>query len=340
MLVGAGTVLTSRAGARGRGRGRRASPSRPGRTTRSSPPARELGLPFFPGSRRRPSSGTRCGSAAGSSRSSPPRRSAGRRSSAPSSATFPQARFIPTGGDGRRARSRRIWLVPSVLACGGSWICEAAPASRTGRVDEIARRAARGGGGWPRDAAAAAPAARGVPLRPRLARRGDAAARSRRGSHRDHAHVPRRGREAASTTSRAGFAAASACATGDRDRARRQPGRPADRGPDAAGRRRRTRSLVWRAYDGIGRERAQRPQLHRARLRRPRCRRLLRPRDTPPPRSCGRATSTGSAIFGAEGVRWFHTGGVFARPLGDDRAPSRWKRSRRPAGTGRSSPTT
>ena len=39
---------------------------------------------------------------------------------------------------------------------------------------------------------------------------------------------------------------------------------------------------------------------------------LLGPRATPPPRSSSRATSTGTKLFGQDGVRWFHTGGIFA----------------------------
>lgn len=55
------------------------------------------------------------------------------------SATFPQARFIPTGGVD--AGSLAAYLaVPSVLACGGSWICEAALV-RDRRFDEVTRRA-------------------------------------------------------------------------------------------------------------------------------------------------------------------------------------------------------
>ena len=65
--------------------------------------------------------------------------------------------------------------------------------------------------------------------------------------------------------------------TADRHRARRQPGRPPGRRPDAAGRRRSVASR-WVKYDGVGRDGAQRPQLHRARLRRARGARLLRSR--------------------------------------------------------------
>jgi 2-dehydro-3-deoxyphosphogluconate aldolase/(4S)-4-hydroxy-2-oxoglutarate aldolase len=55
------------------------------------------------------------------------------------SATFPRARFIPTGGvDGDSLAS--YLAVPAVLACGGTWIADAA-AVRERRFDEIARRA-------------------------------------------------------------------------------------------------------------------------------------------------------------------------------------------------------
>jgi len=55
------------------------------------------------------------------------------------SATFPHARFIPTGGID--AGSLAAYLaVPSVLACGGSWICESAFV-RERRFGEITRRA-------------------------------------------------------------------------------------------------------------------------------------------------------------------------------------------------------
>lgn len=54
-------------------------------------------------------------------------------------ATFPHARFIPTGGVD--ADSLAAYLaVPSVLACGGSWICEPALV-RERRFDEITLRA-------------------------------------------------------------------------------------------------------------------------------------------------------------------------------------------------------
>ena len=65
----------------------------------------------------------------------------------------------------------------------------------------------------------------------------------------------------------------------------------------------------------VGRHRAhgpQRPQLHRARLRRPRRARRLRPRPHRGlPAAAGRCR-LGPPLRRRSGVRWFHTGGIFA----------------------------
>ncbi len=55
------------------------------------------------------------------------------------SATFPQVRFIPTGGVDAATLASYL-EVPSVLACGGSWIADRALIAE-GRFDEITRRA-------------------------------------------------------------------------------------------------------------------------------------------------------------------------------------------------------
>ena len=55
------------------------------------------------------------------------------------SAVYPDVRFVPTGGIGPDNLSDYLAL-PSVLACGGSWVCEPA-LLRDGRFDEIERRA-------------------------------------------------------------------------------------------------------------------------------------------------------------------------------------------------------
>ena len=97
------------------------------------------------------------------------------------------------------------------------------------------------------------------------------------GPHPHHALASRSGRAAASTTSPAACKRCFGLRHRRRHRPRRQPGRPPGRGPHLPGRRRPVARPL-----GAGRRRrphrAQRPQLHRARLRRARGRRLLRPR--------------------------------------------------------------
>jgi 2-dehydro-3-deoxyphosphogluconate aldolase / (4S)-4-hydroxy-2-oxoglutarate aldolase len=55
------------------------------------------------------------------------------------SVVFPDVRFVPTGGVSNENLDEYLAL-PSVLACGGTWICEPA-LLREGRFDEIERRA-------------------------------------------------------------------------------------------------------------------------------------------------------------------------------------------------------
>jgi 2-dehydro-3-deoxyphosphogluconate aldolase / (4S)-4-hydroxy-2-oxoglutarate aldolase len=55
------------------------------------------------------------------------------------SAVYPDVRFVPTGGVSPENLASYLEL-PSVLACGGSWICEQA-LLREGRFDEVERRA-------------------------------------------------------------------------------------------------------------------------------------------------------------------------------------------------------
>jgi len=54
-------------------------------------------------------------------------------------AVFPDVRFVPTGGVDAENIGDYLAL-PSVLACGGTWICEPS-LLREGRFDEIERRA-------------------------------------------------------------------------------------------------------------------------------------------------------------------------------------------------------
>ena len=92
--------------------------------------------------------------------------------------------------------------------------------------------------------------------------------------------------------------------------ARRQPGRPPGRGSDLT----RAASTRARALGAVRRRRprgSQRAQLHRARLRRRAAPSAAPTAATPRSRSCGRATIDWDAIFGREGARWLHTGGIF-----------------------------
>ena len=97
--------------------------------------------------------------------------------------------------------------------------------------------------------------------------------------------------------------------------------------------------LRWVPYDGVGRDRPQRPQLHRARVRPARRRRLLRSRphrrlaDAAPATSTGARSSAATASAGCTPAA-----SSAASPRG--RRPSRARRWRRRAATGRASRTT
>ena len=131
-----------------------------------------------------------------------------------------------------------------------------------------------------------------VPLRPRRARRDHAPPRSGRGPRPHRPRVPGvGGRRRVQRRARA--APLLRPAHRRRDRVRRQRGRPAARGLHAPGRRRHEPHPLGavRRHRPHG---AQRPQLHRARLRRARRASASPIAATRPPRSCGPATSTGS----------------------------------------------
>ena len=125
-----------------------------------------------------------------------------------------------------------------------------------------------------------------------------------------------------------GLAAASVSARG-RDRVRRQRHRPPARGLHPPGRR-PTILIRWVPCDGIGADGAQRPQLHRARLRRARSGRRVRPRST---RRVARRPGDidWEHLFGTLGVRWFHTGGIFAALSDTERRRWSSRQSPRPA---------
>ena len=138
MLVGAGTVLTveqahsaARAGA--------TFAVAPGTDDEVVGACAEAGLPFFPGVATPSELGHARRLGCSIVKVFPASTLGGPAFLRAVSATFPHVRFIPTGGVD--ADSLAAYLaVPSVLACGGSWICEAALV-RERRFDEITRRA-------------------------------------------------------------------------------------------------------------------------------------------------------------------------------------------------------
>jgi 2-dehydro-3-deoxyphosphogluconate aldolase/(4S)-4-hydroxy-2-oxoglutarate aldolase len=138
MLVGAGTVLTV-------GQAKTAADAgaafavAPGTDDEVVAVCADLGLPFFPGV----ATASELGHALRLGRTTvkvfPAAQLGGPGFLRAVAATFPQARFIPTGGiDGETLPS--YLALPSVLACGGTWIADTA-SIRERRWEEIAHRA-------------------------------------------------------------------------------------------------------------------------------------------------------------------------------------------------------
>ena len=266
-----------RAGARRcRGRAPR-SPSRREPTTTSSRACAELGLPFFPGIATPSELGHALRLGCSTVKVFPASTLGGPAFLRAVSATFPQARFIPTGGDRRRfarllsRRCRR--LSPAVAAGSASSVAPGATAST--RIERRARSCGRGG---PDDQAACAPAAAGrVPVRAGRARRGDASPRPRRrvGSPRRASfRVWEGGGEynvARGLRRCFGLRTGVVTALADNPVGRLIEDLILQGGVEQA-------ELVWRAVRRDRPRGSQRSQLHRARLRRARSRRLLRSR--------------------------------------------------------------
>lgn len=138
MLVGAGTVLTveqahaaARAGA--------SFAVAPGTDAEVVAACRELGLPFFPGVATPSELGQAMRLGATTVKVFPVSNLGGPGFLRALSAVFPDARFIPTGGIDVESLSSYL-AVPSVIACGGSWICDKQLLG-DGRLDEVTRRA-------------------------------------------------------------------------------------------------------------------------------------------------------------------------------------------------------
>jgi len=138
MLVGAGTVLTVEQAHAAAHAGARFAVA-PGTDADVVGACAGAGLPFFPGIATPSELGHAARLGCSTVKVFPAATLGGPAFLRAVSATFPHARFIPTGGVD--AGSLTAYLaVPSVLACGGSWICETALV-REGRFDEITRRA-------------------------------------------------------------------------------------------------------------------------------------------------------------------------------------------------------
>jgi 2-dehydro-3-deoxyphosphogluconate aldolase/(4S)-4-hydroxy-2-oxoglutarate aldolase len=138
MLVGAGTVLTPDQARAAQAAGASFAVA-PGTDDDVVACCGELGLPFFPGVATPSELGHALRLGRTTVKVFPASMLGGPAFLRAVSATFPQARFIPTGGID--AGTLRTYLdVPAVLACGGSWICEQR-LIRERRFDEIERRA-------------------------------------------------------------------------------------------------------------------------------------------------------------------------------------------------------
>ncbi len=138
MLVGAGTVLTTEQ-ARAAAHAGASFAVAPGTDDDVVAACTDAGMPFFPGIATPSELGHATRLGCPTVKVFPASTLGGPAFLRAVSATFPTTRFIPTGGVD--ADSLPAYLaVPSVLACGGSWICEPA-LLRAGRFDEITRRA-------------------------------------------------------------------------------------------------------------------------------------------------------------------------------------------------------
>lgn len=138
LLVGAGTVLSAEQAAAARAAGATFAVA-PGTNEDVVAACRELGLPFFPGVatpseiERARQLGLR------TLKVFPAAQLGGPAFLRAVTATYPDVRFVPTGGIGPD-NLREYLAVPSVLAVGGSWLVKP-ELLRAGRFDEVERLA-------------------------------------------------------------------------------------------------------------------------------------------------------------------------------------------------------
>jgi len=138
MLVGAGTVLTAEQ-ARAATAAGAAFAVAPGLDAEVVAACAELGLPFFPGVATPTELGRALGLGCTVVKVFPAAQLGGPAFLRAVSATFPHARFVPTGGIDAETLESYL-AVPQVLACGGSWIADRALIAER-RFDEVTRRA-------------------------------------------------------------------------------------------------------------------------------------------------------------------------------------------------------
>ena len=123
MVVGAGTVLTSEQASAAADAGA-AFAVAPGTDDEVVAACRGLGLPFFPGIATPSELGHALRLGCTTVKVFPASTLGGAAFLRAVSATFPQARFLPTGGIDAASLGSYL-AVPAVIACGGSWICDA-----------------------------------------------------------------------------------------------------------------------------------------------------------------------------------------------------------------------
>ena len=138
VLVGAGTVLSPEQAAAARAAGAHFAVA-PGTNAEVVAACHELGLPFFPGVATPSEIETARALGLRTLKVFPAAQVGGPAFVRAVSATYPDVRFLPTGGIGPE-NLRDYLAVPSVLAVGGSWLVRA-ELLRDGRFEEVERLA-------------------------------------------------------------------------------------------------------------------------------------------------------------------------------------------------------
>ncbi|SFL98627.1 2-keto-3-deoxy-phosphogluconate aldolase [Streptomyces pini] len=146
-VVGAGTVLTARQAVAARDAGARFLVS-PGWTDRLLTAAREAGLPLLPGVSTASEVMALLERGVEEMKFFPARAAGGPAYLQALASPLPRARFCPTGGIGQGSAADYLAL-PNVPCVGGSWMLppEAVRARDWGRIERLAREAARLGAG-------------------------------------------------------------------------------------------------------------------------------------------------------------------------------------------------